>query len=218
MKATRQLTVFAVALLFAGQMFCQVPPSIAPPKPLDTVKNPWSFNLTTDGYIIPNGTDYASPVFSADRSWLHLEARYNEENLRTGSLWLGYNFAAGKKLALNVTPMIGGVFGRTTGIAPGCEASLSYKKVQLSVSNEYVFDTTHKSGSFYYTWPQLTYSATNWLRVGLMSERTRAFQTSLDLQRGFLVGISRTKWESTVYTFNAGFTDPTVVLELGLNF
>jgi hypothetical protein len=218
LKATRQLTVFAVALLFAGQMFCQVPPSSALHKPLDTVKNPWTFNLTTDGYIIPNGTDYASPVFSADRSWLHLEARYNDENLRTGSLWVGYNFAAGKKLALNVTPMIGGVFGRTTGIAPGCEAALSYKKVQLSVSNEYVFDTTHKSGSFYYTWPQLTYSATNWLRVGLMTERTRAFQTSLDTQRGFLVGISRTKWESTVYIFNAGFIDPTVVLELGLNF
>jgi hypothetical protein len=118
MKATRQLTVFAVALLFAGQMFCQVPPSTAPSKPLDTVKKSWTFNLTTDGYIIPNGTDYADPVFSANRSWLHLEARYNYENLRTGSLWLGYNFAAGKKLALNVTTMIGGVFGRTTGSHP----------------------------------------------------------------------------------------------------
>jgi hypothetical protein len=218
MKATRQLTVFAVALLSAGQMFCQETPSRARARPPDIVKNPWTFNLTTDGYVIPNGTDYASPVFSADRSWLHLEARYNDENLRTGSLWVGYNFAAGKKLALNVTPMIGGVFGRTTGIAPGCEASLSYKKVQLSVSNEYVFDTTRKSGNFYYTWPQLTYSPINWLRIGLMSERTRAFQTSLDVQRGFLVGISRTKWESTIYIFNAGFTDPTVVLELGLNF
>jgi hypothetical protein len=218
MKATRQLTVFAVALLSAGQMFCQETPSSARARPPDIVKNPWTFNLTTDGYVIPNGTDYASPVFSADRSWLHLEARYNDENLRTGSLWVGYNFAAGKKLALNVTPMIGGVFGRTTGIAPGCEASLSYKKVQLSVSNEYVFDTTRKSGNFYYTWPQLTYSPINWLRIGLMSERTRAFQTSLDVQRGFLVGISRTKWESTIYIFNAGFTDPTVVLELGLNF
>lgn len=51
-----------------------------------------------------------------------------------------------------------------------------------------------------------------------MAQRTRAFQTSLDVQRGFLVGISRTKWESTVYIFNVGFTDPTVVLELCLNF
>jgi hypothetical protein len=218
MKTTRQLTVLAAALLCAGHMFCQETPSSAPVKPAHTTKNPWAFNLTTDGYIIPNATDYADPVFSANRSWLHLEARYNYENLRTGSLWLGYNFAAGKKLALNVTPMIGGVFGRTTGIGPGCEASLSYKQVQLSISNEYVFDTTHKSGDFYYTWPEFTYSPINWFRVGLMAERTRAFQTSLEVQRGFLAGISRKKWESTIYIFNAGFTDPTVVLELGLNF
>jgi hypothetical protein len=38
------------------------------------------------------------------------------------------------------------------------------------------------------------------------------------VQRGFLVGVSRKKWESTIYVFNAGFTDPTVVLEVGLNF
>jgi hypothetical protein len=63
--------------------------------------------------------------------------------------------------------MIGGVFGRTTGIAPGCAASLTYRKVELSVSNEYVFDTRDKAGNFYYSWPQLTYYATDWLRLGL---------------------------------------------------
>jgi hypothetical protein len=218
MKTTRQLTVLAVALLSAGQMCCQETGSSAPAKPPQIARNPWAFNLTTDGYIIPNGTDYADPVFSANRDWLHLEARYNYEDLRTGSIWLGYNFAAGKKLVLDVTPMIGGVFGRTTGIAPGCEASLTYKELQLSISNEYVFDTTHKSGNFYDTWPQLTYSPSSWFRVGLVAQRTRAFQTSLDVQRGFLVGVSRKKWESTIYVFNAGFTDPTVVLEVGLNF
>ncbi|MGA9966708.1 MAG: hypothetical protein WBQ10_16035 [Terriglobales bacterium] len=154
----------------------------------------------------------------ANRSWLHLEARYNYENLRTGSLWVGYNFSTGKKLVFDVTPMIGGIFGRTTGIAPGCEASLTYKKVQLSISNEYVFDTTHKSGSFYYAWPELTYSPVTWFRVGLVAERTKAFHTSLDVQRGFLVGVSHKKWEFTTYILNAGFTDPTVVFEAGVNF
>ena len=199
-------------------MFGQETPASAPAKSPPPAKNPWAFNLTTDGYIIPNETGYANPTFSANRTWLHLEARYNYENLRTGSLWAGYNFAAGKKLVLDVTPMIGGVFGRTTGIAPGCEASLTYKELQLSISNEYVFDTTHKSGNFYDTWPQLTYSPSSWFRVGLVAQRTRAFQTSLDVQRGFLVGVSHKKWESTIYVFNAGFTDPTVVLEVGLNF
>jgi hypothetical protein len=218
MKATQRLTVFAVVVLLSCQMFGQETPSSAPAKSPDTSKNPWAFNVTTDGYIIPNETGYATPVFSANRAWLHLEARYNYENLRTGSLWAGYNFAAGKKLVLDFTPMIGGVFGRTTGIAPGCEASLTYKELQLSISNEYVFDTTHKSGNFYDTWPQLTYSPLSWFRAGLVAQRTRAFHTSLDLQRGFLVGVSRKKWESTIYVFNAGFTDPTVVLEVGLNF
>ncbi len=148
------------------------------------------------------------PVFSANRNWLHLEARYNYENLRTGSLWVGYNFSAGKKLVLDVTPMIGGVFGRTNGIAPGCEASLTYKKVELSISNEYVFDTTHKSGNFYYSWPQVTYSPTNWLRLGAVAQHLKAFQTSLDVQRGFLVGVSHKQWEFTTYVFNPETAEP----------
>ena len=218
MKATQRLTVFAVIVLLSWRIFGQATQSSTPAKSPGPGKNPWAFNFTTDGYILPGETGYANPVFSANRTWLHLEARYNYEDLRTGSLWAGYNFAAGKKLALDVTPMIGGVFGRTTGIAPGCEASLTYKELQLSISNEYVFDTTHKSGNFYDTWPQLTYSPSSWFRAGLVAQRTRAFQTSLDVQRGFLVGVSRKKWESTIYVFNAGFTDPTVVLEVGLNF
>jgi hypothetical protein len=207
-----------VVVLLTGQILCQEAPGGASSTAPGTSANPWEFNLTTQGYIIPNGTSYVDPDFSADRSWLHLEARYNNENLRTGSVWVGYNFTAGKKLVLDITPMIGGVFGRTTGIAPGCEASLTYKKVQLSITNEYVFDTTSKSGNFYNTWPQFTYSPWGWLQVGLVANRTRAFQTSLDVQRGLFVGVTHKNWESTVYVFNAGFTGPTVVLEVGWNF
>ena len=171
-----------------------------------------------DGYIIPDQDAYVSPILTVTHGRLHLEARYNYENLRTGSLWVGYNFSAGKTLVLSVTPMIGGVFGRTTGIAPGCAASLTYRKVELSVSNEYVFDTGDKDGNFYYSWPQLTYSATDWLRLGLVAQRTKAFQTRLDTQRGFLVGFNHKKAEFTTYIFNAGWTTPTVVLEGGWTF
>ena len=214
MKATQQLAVIALVVQLSGQLLGQGTPAAAP----SAAKNPWDYNLTVDGYIIPDETGYVDPVFSANHGWLHLEARYNYENLRTGSLWVGYNFSAGKKLVLEVTPMIGGVFGRTNGIAPGCEASLTYKKIELSIANEYVFDTTDKSGNFYYSWPQLTYSPVDWFRVGLVAQRTKAFHTSLDTQRGFLVGVSHKKWEFTTYIFNAGFTDPTVVLEVGVNF
>ena len=214
MRATQQPAVLAMVVLLSGYLFGQEPPAAAPA----AAKDPWAYNLTVDGYIVPDSQSYVDPVFTADRNWLHLEARYNYENLRTGSLWVGYNFSAGKKLILEVTPMIGGVFGRTNGIAPGCEASLTYKRIELSIANEYVFDTTHKSGNFYYSWPQLTYSPLDWFRVGLVAQHTKAFQTGLDVQRGFLVGLSHKKWEFTTYIFNAGFTDPTVVLEVGVDF
>jgi hypothetical protein len=45
--------------------------------------------------------------FHRRRGWLHLEARYNYEALETGSVWAGYDFNAGKKLVLDLTPMVG---------------------------------------------------------------------------------------------------------------
>ncbi len=204
------------ALALGAQLWAQGTPAPATPKSPD--KEPWAYSLTTDGYIVPDGESYVSPVLTADRQWLHLEARYNYENLNTGSLWAGYNFSAGKKLQLALTPMIGGVFGRTTGIAPGCEASLTYKKLQFSSSNEYVIDTSHISGSFFYSWPEVTYSLLDWLKVGLVAQRTRAYHTSLDTQRGFLVGVSHKKLEFTTYVFDPDLSNPTTVLELGVSF
>ncbi len=186
--------------------------------PTANTEKVWNYSVTVDGYIVPNGTSFASPVFTADHQSLHLEGRYNYENLRTGSAWIGYNLSFGKKLVFNLTPMIGGIFGGTAGIAPGFEASLEYKKLQISVSNEYVFDLRAKSGNFYYSWPELTYSPLDWLRVGIVAQKTKAYQTSLDIQRGFLVGVSHKNYQFTTYVFNAGWTDPTVVLEKSYSF
>lgn len=217
MKVISHFRMLASAVLLSGCLWAQgTPAPAAAPKPAD--KEPWAYSLTVDGYIVQDGQSYGSPVFTADRSWLHLEARYNYENQQTGSLWAGYNFSAGKKLQLAVTPMIGGVFGLTTGVAPGCEFSLTYKKLQFSSSSEYVFDTSDRTGSFFYSWPELTYSLFDWLKVGAVAQRTKAYHTGLDTQRGFLVGVSHKQWEFTTYVFNPGMYQATTVLEVGLNF
>ena len=85
----------------------------------ETAESEWECSLSISTYLVQNGRDYANPNLVVDRDWLHLEARYNYEAIKTGSLWLGYNFSVGKKLALEATPMLGGVFGDITGIAPG---------------------------------------------------------------------------------------------------
>lgn len=92
---------------------------ISYPKPV--AKIPWKISINVDGYILPDRDSYGNPTVAADHGWLHLEARYNNEKLRTGSVWFGCNFNAGKEPVLEVTPMIGGVFGETSGIAPGCD-------------------------------------------------------------------------------------------------
>jgi hypothetical protein len=207
----------AVALLAVGHLQAQEAPANPSATPKPAAEVPWKISITVDGYLVPDGDSYVNPNVAADHGWLHLEARYNYENLRTGSVWFGYNFSAGKKLVLNVTPMIGGVFGQTGGIAPGCEASLSYKRVTLSISNEYVFDLNDNARSFYYSWPEVTYSLTDWLRVGAVAQRTKAFQTKLDTQRGFLVGFSHKHAEFTTYVFDPG-SDLSAVFEVGWSF
>jgi len=124
MKTAREFVVLFLIVCASGQALGQATPPAA---------QPWEYNVVVDGYIIPDGTSYVDPVFTADHNWLHLEARYNYENLHTGSLWVGYNFSWGKKVQFSLTPMIGGIFGRSNGIAPGGEASLTYKRIQGSI-------------------------------------------------------------------------------------
>jgi hypothetical protein len=214
--------------LFLAALLCAIPlraqtdaPKKSTPAPTTTAPvpaNDWDFDLSLSGYIVPQDQSYVSPTLTADRGKLHLETRYNYEALRTGSLWLGYNLTVGKKIVLDATPMIGGVFGETNGIAPGLEFTITYKKLQLYSANEYVFDTTTKSGNFFYTWTQLAYSPLEWFNFGYVVQRTRAYQTPLEIQRGLLVGFTYKKVGFTTQVFNIGEADPTTVLSLGYRF
>jgi len=178
----------------------------------------WSFSAYAYTYLVPDSRDYVQPTISADRNWLHLEARYNYENLDTGSAWVGYNFSGGEKLAWEITPMLGGVFGDTAGIAPGYKGSLSWWKLELYSEGEYVFDTRDASGNFFYNWSELTLAPVEWFRFGMVTQRTRAYQTDRDIQRGLLVGLTYKKVDFTTYVFNPDESRPIVVIAVGVNF
>ncbi|MGB2629218.1 MAG: hypothetical protein WAK20_20710 [Candidatus Acidiferrum sp.] len=218
--------IYLLAAVSTGQVRAQSPPGTGAPagstgageSAASPVANPWEFNLSVSGYIVPDGQSYASPVLTADRDTLHLEARYNYEGQQTGSLWLGHNFSVGKKVTLDATPMVGGVFGKVNGIAPGLEVTVTYKKLEFYSANEYIFDTDTKAGNFFYTWTQLTYSPVKWFTVGYVAQRTRAYTTPLEVQRGPLIGFTFRKFTFTTQAFNIGEADPTTVLSLGYSF
>jgi hypothetical protein len=178
----------------------------------------WSFSAAVYTYIPPDDSAYAQPTVTADRDWLHLEARYNYEALETGSIWVGYNFSGGEKLAWELTPMLGGVFGDTTGVAPGYKGSLSWWKLELYSEGEYVFDTGDSSESFFYNWSELTLSPVDWFRFGLVTQRTKVYETDRDIQRGLLVGFTVSKVDLATYVFNPDDSKPTVVVAAGFSF
>ena len=178
----------------------------------------WSFSISAYTYFVPDDHEYVQPTITADRGWLHLEARYNYENLDTGSAWVGYNFSGGKKLEWEFTPMVGGVFGDTSGIAPGYKGSVSWWKLELYSEGEYVFDFEAHSDAFFYTWSELSLAPVDWFRFGFVAQRTRAYKSDVDIQRGVLVGFTYKKIDLGAYVFNLDESKPTLVMSVVLNF
>jgi hypothetical protein len=183
----------------------------------DKAEKSWSSSVSVYTYFVPDDRDYVQPTITADRDWLHLEARYNYEALDTSSLWIGYNFDVGDKLALEVTPMLGGVFGTTDGVAPGYKGTLGWWKIELYSEGEYMFNTGDSSENFFYNWSELTIAPADWFRLGLVTQRTHLYQTDREIQRGFLVGFSFKHLDFTTYVFNPD-DKPLVVLGMGVNF
>jgi hypothetical protein len=177
----------------------------------------WEFNADVNFYFIPDDF-FVLPVFKADKGKLHLEARYNYEDRETFSAWAGYNLSGGKKLEYAITPMIGGVVGLSNGIAPGLELTLNLGRFELYSESEYFFDIESKENNFFYNWTDLSYSATDWLWFGLSGQRTRVYQTDLDIQRGLLIGGGLKRWELTTYIYNLGFDDPFFLATLSVSF
>jgi hypothetical protein len=170
------------------------------------------------GYLSAGDSAYGSSTFTSDHNWLHLEARYNYENLKTSSLWTGYNFIADHKLVIQVTPMLGVVLGRTTGVAPGYELSLIYKRLELYSEGEYVVDTRYTHDSFFYSWSELRYSPVDWCHFGLVHQGTKAQRFGFEGQRGVSLGFNRQNIDYTTYAFITGSGGSSVVLALSYTF
>ncbi|HMC96743.1 MAG TPA: hypothetical protein VKG92_03775 [Flavobacteriales bacterium] len=158
-----------------------------------------------------------NPAFNADRNNLHLEARYQWEDWNTASVWAGRWFGFGDGLHVDMAPMVGGVFGNTNGIAPGLLVEAEWKSLSFYSSSEYLIDPKDPNNNFTYTWSELAVDLDH-LLVGIVAQRTRTWDTSLDLQRGLLLMREQGSFLFGMYLFNIGWTDPTVAFTFSYEF
>jgi hypothetical protein len=178
----------------------------------------WSFDLTGYWTNPPDDDAYGSAIFRADHGALHLEARYNYEDIDTGSVWAGWTFSWSGDVEVSLVPMVGGVFGHTQGVAPGLEFDLAWKILELYFEAEYVFDAAGRDDDFFYMWTEFTVNPTEWLSLGLVAQRTRAYDTDVEVDRGLLVGFHVRSVTATVYVFNLDQDDPYVMIGVGVSF
>jgi hypothetical protein len=177
----------------------------------------WEWAPSVALYVLRDAADYLQPTLAADRGALHLEGRYDYEDRETGSAFVGWNLSFGDEPKLGLTPMLGGVFGRTNGIAPALTLTFEWGPATLWSQSEYVFDLGDSSASFFYAWSELSFPSGDWWRAGLALQRTRVFHTPTQLQAGPLVGVSIWKLAATVYLFGPGQESQYVVVAVGGN-
>ena len=176
----------------------------------------WNYGVETDLYF----TDpfVFLPIFTADKGKLHLEARYNYEDLKTVSAWIGYNISGGEELEYFITPMVGAAAGRTNGIATGLEFTFSIIGFELYSESEYLFDVEAKENNFFYSWTDFSYSPIDWIWFGISGQLTGVYQTELEIERGVLLGVAYKNWQFAGYYYNAFSDDDFFMLSLTADF
>jgi len=178
----------------------------APPTAVDTSENEGQTELLVYDYIFPHEKDVLSPILYADWKSVHAEVRYNYEDLHTASVFGGCRFETGEKLVVGATPVLGIVFGNTSGLAPGLLLDLAYGKFDFYSESEYVIDFSGSENNFFYTWTELAITPLENLRTGISANRTRLYQSELDVQKGIFAQYTFQKATAGFHYFNP-FTD-----------
>ena len=177
-----------------------------------------SGSITGYAYLLPDQPNYGMAVGSVNYGALHLEARYNYEARASASAFVGWTFAGGTEVTWEVTPIIGTLFGRARGLVPGVEASVGYKSFDVYVEAEYVFDRQQSSDNYFYAWTELGWTPVEWLRVGLVGQRTRVVDNDRDLQRGVLLQVLAGKATISAYAFNPDNSSRYATVAVGFEF
>ncbi|PWT99234.1 MAG: hypothetical protein C5B52_10985 [Bacteroidetes bacterium] len=202
---------FIVNLDFSLTAFSQ---NDAKPQP----EKDWHYSASAYYYFVPGDKNSVSITSYADYKKLHLEGRYNYEDRNTGSVFVGWTFEKNGNVYFAATPMIGGVFGNTNGVAPGLELELSYKKFEYSSETEYVIDFSGSENNFFYAWGEFGFNATNNLQLGLSYQKTKLYQAEFNIQRGPFVKYSFWKLTAGVYYFNPFASDGLAIGMVTIDF
>ncbi len=155
-------------------------------------------------------------VSRTGKKGLHTEFRYNYEERKTGSVYIGKNFSRDSAFSYSITPMLGWVFGQYNGGSVALNADVAYKKFYLSVQTQYTMSKNSRAENFFYTWGEIGYDVTPWLYTGVSSQLTKLYKEKIETEYGILVGFNVKKISVPVYVFSPFGNDINFLIGINL--
>jgi hypothetical protein len=182
----------------------------------EVVESPWAFSGSMTSYFGSTIDLYAVPDLWIEYHGFHLEARYNYEDLHTGSMFLGWHFGWGdENSGLDATPMVGWVVGRIDGVAPALLIDARLGRFALYNELEYVFPQDDES--FAYDRTDLMYAFAEPMFLGIAGEHTLS-SSDRDFVPGLLIGASAPRFVVTFYVFQPGDNEAKGAMEFELEY
>jgi hypothetical protein len=141
-------------------------------------------------------------VHHQSKKGFYTEMRYNYEDVKTASLYLGKNFNKNAVLNYSVTPMLGIVFGKYNGGSLAMNIDVENEKAFICMQTQYTISSDEIESNFFFNWTELAYQPLNWFYAGVSMQQTKVYNTSFQSEYGVLVGFSIKKFTMPVYIFN----------------
>jgi hypothetical protein len=179
-----------------------------------------AFTASVNGsyYALRDEPDFSIVVAAVNYGPFRIEARHNYEARHATSVFAGWKFAGGDGWEWEVTPIAGVLGGAERGGIVGVEGSGAHGPFDVYVEAEYVNSHTSSADSYFYAWTEAAWRPVEWLRIGIVGQRTRVVQTDRDIQRGPFAQVSYKAATLGVYAFNPDASSRYTVVSLALAF
>lgn len=141
-------------------------------------------------------------VHHQSKKGFYTEMRYNYEDIKTGSVYLGKNFNKTGAINYSVTPMLGIVFGKYNGGSLAMNIDVENEKAFLSAQTQYTVSSNEIESNFFFNWTELAYQPLKWFYSGVTMQQTKIYNASFKSEYGVLIGFLIKKITIPVYMFN----------------
>jgi hypothetical protein len=185
----------------------------------ESTRAAWKLGLELNAFFELGERAYLAPIASFDRGPLHLEARYNYEDLRTGTFLAGWGLRlGGEDTFLRVVPLLGGAVGESAGILPGLEVEAQWWRLSYWLELEYLFNLKDSSSSFFYTWSEVNLELTSFLWVGGSWQRFKQAHSDRELDVGPMIGAGVGPVSLSFYYYGIGTSHHWALVTLDVRF